>query len=398
VDQARLDRYECRYDSTLAIPAWVVDSVVNVADYLDPTASPIVESEILLANPAETDPNRQIVSRIELTYVQRGDVESIVASPREEEQFSSDGICTQEPLAAAQNMATFFERDVTLNNTEVKGALYVGGVLTFHDSNVAQATPPPPTPPVPNDVGLLAGSINWAGSTGVLDVKPQRRVIIEDNNYHVASSTVIRASATAPATPRIDKGSSAVVQAGVPGFPVVIASEAFRKLRACSDRLAELPGSCDSGSCATHVGVTGTTYGSLSFTLTDGLANVLNIDVATLLAMGPHRIDFTTGRRPTAVRPLIINVKSAIGATVTFEAPDLQGAGTSADYVLWNFPNASRVELLAGDRFYGTILAPYADVVSDASIEGGVIARTFVINNSTLHDVRYFQGTIGWTP
>jgi len=25
-----------------------------------------------------------------------------------------------------------------------------------------------------------------------------------------------------------------------------------------------------------------------------------------------------------------------------------------------------------------------------------VIARTFVINNSTLHDVRYFQGVVGW--
>ncbi len=227
-------------------------------------------------------------------------------------------------------------------------------------------------------------------------MKPQRRVIIEDNNYFVASSTVIRASSTAPTTPRIDKGNSAVVQAGS-GIPVVTASEAFAKLRGCADRLAGLPGTCDNGNCATHVGVTGTTYSNVKFTLTDNLTNVLNIDVATLLALGPHSISFTTGKTPTVVRPLVINVKSAIGATVNFEPPDLQGAGTSAEYVLWNFPNVSRVEIQAStDRLYGTILAPYADVVSDADIEGGVIAHTFEINNSTLHDVRYFQGTIGW--
>lgn len=395
-NQARLDRYECRLDTSVTPFVWVTDNIVNVADYLDPSVTPIVRSEIILVNPAETDPDRQIVSRVILTYVQRGDTESIVAAPREEAQLSSDGVCTQEPLAAARNMAAFFERDVTLNNADVKGAMYVGGTLTFHGSAVAQAVPPAPTPPVPNDTGLLAGSINWAGSTGVLDVRPHRRVIIEDNNYAVTSSTQIRATSTAPSTPRIDKGSAAVVQAGS-GTPIVTANVAFAKLRACADRLAGLPGSCDNGNCATHVAVTGTNYSNVRFTLTDGLANVLNIDEAILAQLSPETIQFTTGRTPTAVRPLIINVKSALGGTVTFEPPDLQGGGGSADYVLWNFPNASRVVIVAStDRMYGTIMAPYADVVSNADIEGGVIASTVVINNSTLHDVRYFQGQLAW--
>lgn len=400
--EARLDRYECKLDTTVTPAVWADDSVVNVADYLDPLASPIVESEIFLVNPAETDPDRQIVSRIEVTYVQRGDVESIVAAPREELQLSSDGICTQEPLAAAQNMATFFERDVTLNNTAVKGALYVGGILTFHGANeVAQAVPPAPTPPVPADTGLLAQTINWTGSTGLLDVKQQRGIVIEDGIFHLSTSgglKRIRASAAASPPPEITAASSASVAAGT-GTPIVTASEAFAKLRACSDRLAELPGSCDNGNCATHVTpvpINATDWGSVRLDLTDGLANVLNINDTQLAALQSERLEFVGGRTPTAARPLVINVASAIGATVTFEAPDLQGGGTSAEYVLWNFPNADRVELLAGDRHYGTILAPYADVVSDADIEGGVIARSFVINNSTLHDVRYFQGTIGW--
>ena len=394
-DQARIDRYVCIYDEDSA--SWTTESVLNVADALDPDASPIAEAEVVVSNPG--DPlAQQIVSNVVVRYVQRGDAESITAAPREEQPLSNDGVCDKEPLEAAQNMATFFERDVTLNNTEVKGALYVGGILTFHNSNVAQAVPPSPTPPVPSDLGLLAGSVNWAGSTGVLDVKPQRGLIIEDNGYHVVPQSGARwvvASPTSGNSPRIVLGSGAVITPGA-ADPVVPPVDAFTTLRACSDRLAGLPDSCNNGTCADHVGVSGSIGSNLRFTLTDGIANVLNITEATLMQLQSEGLDFTTGRTPRADRPLIINVASAPGGTVTFEPPDLQGAGTSASFVLWNFPNAGTVNLLSGDRLYGTILAPYGHVNSDTDVEGGVIARSFVINDSTLHDVRYFEGTLDW--
>ena len=393
---ARIDRYVCVYDDGSG--TWSTESVLNVADSLDPAGSPIAEAEIVVSNPGDALA-QQIVSNVVVRYGQRGDTESIVAAPREEQPLANDGVCDREPLAAAQNMATFFERDVTLNNTEVKGAMYVGGTLTFNNSNVAQAVPPDPAPPVPSDLGLLAGSVNWAGSTGVLDVKPQRGLVIEDNIYHAvpqSGSQWVVESSTSGATPRIALGSGAAITPGDTSNPVVSPVDAFTALRACSDRLAGLPDSCNNGTCADHVTVSGSIGSNLRFTLTDGVANALNITESTLLQLQSESIDFTNGRRPTADRPLIINVASAPGGTVTFEPPDLQGAGTSASYVLWNFPNAGTVNLLSGDRLYGTILAPYGHVNSDTDVEGGVIARTFVINNSTLHDVRYFEGTLDW--
>lgn len=402
-DETRLDRYECREDTSVTPSVWIADSVVNVADFLDPDAMPVAESEIFLVNPSETDPNRQVVSRIEVRYVQRGKIESINAAPREEQQLSVDGVCAQDPLEAAQNMAMFFERDVTLNNSVGKGALYVGGTLTFNNSEVAQAVPPAPTAPVPADTGLLARSIDWAGSTGSLEVKQQRGVVIEDGVFSVSASSGLQriiAGPSAPATPEITAASSASV-AGGSGTPIVNASEAFQRLRACSDRLAALPGSCDNGNCAKHVDtINNTSWSTIRLDLVDGLANVLNISEAQLAALQDETISFVSGRTPTADRPLIINVKSVIGGTVSFRAPGLQGGGASAEYVLWNFPNASAVNLLdgtsSGRRLYGTLFAPYADVTSDEDIEGGVVASTVVINNSTLHDVRYFRGTLDW--
>jgi choice-of-anchor A domain-containing protein/prepilin-type N-terminal cleavage/methylation domain-containing protein len=395
--KARIDRYVCVFDEDTS--TWTTESTLNVADSLDPDASPIAEAEIVVANPAAA-PAEQIVSNVVVRYVQRGGDEAIVAAPREEQPLANDGICDQEPLSAAQNMATFFERDVTLNNTEVKGALYVGGTLTFHDSNVAQAVPPSPTPPVPGDLGLLAGSVNWAGSTGTLDVKPDRGLIVEDNVYYVvpqSGSQSVVESATSAATPEIVLGSGAVITPGDISAPVVAPVDAFTALRACSDRLAGLPDSCNNGTCADHVGVSGSIGDHLRFTLnTAGIANVLNITESTLLQLQSESIDFTTGITPDADHPLIINVASSPGGVVSFEPPDLQGAGASASYVLWNFPNAGTVNLLSGDRLYGTILAPYGHVNSDTDVEGGVIARSFVINDSTLHDVRYFEGTLDW--
>lgn len=394
-NETHIDRYVCVFDD--ATSTWQTESVVNVADFLDPTAAPVAEAEVIVANPSDPA-SQQIVSNVELRYVQRGDTESIIAAPREEQPLGNDGICDTDPLAPAKNMATFFERDVTLNNTEVKGALYVGGILTFHDSNVAQAVPPAPSPPVPADLGLLAGSVNWAGSTGALNVKPHRGLVIEDNVYHQAPQSGeqwILPSAAAGSSPRIVLGSTANVTPGE-DEPVVAPVDAFTALRACSDRLAGLPDSCNNGACADHVGVSGSIGDHLRFTLTDGIANVLNISDTTLMQLQSESIDFTNGRTPTAARPLIINVASQPGGTVTFEPPDLQGAGISAEYVLWNFPNAGVVNLLDGDTLYGTVLAPYSDVNSDTDVEGGVIARNFVINDATLHDVRYFQGTLDW--
>lgn len=400
--EARIDRYECTFDGTI----WVADAVVNVADYLDPTATPVAEAEIFVSNPAAPVADQEVIG-VELRYVQRGETESIVAAPREEQPLGNSGLCGADPLAAARNMASFVEGDVELHGTAVKSTLFVGGTLTFHGGTVAQAVPDTPVAPVPSDIGLIAGSIDWANSTGTFEVKSSKDVIIEDGNYHWATSsgtTKVTETSTS-GSPLIELGSDGL--AIPPGaLPVITAGDAFAELRACSDRLAGLPNSCNSGACAVHVQLptdysgTDTDAGNTRLDLTDDKANAFNIDESNLADLQTIQLQFAPGDEPDVATPLIINVSSVIGGTVSFIPPTLQGSGANSVYVIWNFPNASVVELLApasgSIELRGSLLAPYSRVMSEVSIQGGVIANRFEMFGSSLNDVRSFQGELSW--
>ena len=400
--QSRIDRYECTFDGS----NWIEDAVVNVADYLDPTAAPVAEAEIFVSNPAAAPADQEVIG-VELRYVQRGETESIVAAPREEQPLGSSGLCGTDPLAAALNMASFVEGDVELHGTAVKSTLFVGGTLTFHGGTVGQSVPDVPVPPVPSDIGLIAGSIDWANSSGALEVKSSKDVIIEDGNYHWVPSggtSSVTAAATS-SSPSVSLGNGGVAIAPA-ASPVIVAGDAFAELRACSDRLAGLPNSCNNGACAVHTqlpagyGGTDTDAGNTKLDLTVGKANAFNIDESNLADLQAIQLDFAPGDQPDVATPLIINVASAIGGTVSFIPPTLQGSGANSVYVIWNFPNASVVELLAPPtgsiELRGSLLAPYSRVMSEVSIQGGVIANQFEMFGSSLNDVRSFQGELDW--
>lgn len=389
-DEARIDRHDCSYNTTTA--TWDTDSVLNVADYLDPAASPIAVSEVFVANPGDPIENQR-VQRVELRYTQRGDTESITAAPREEQPLSSFGICSQDPLKAAQNMAAFVEWSVHLDDSETKGALFVGDVLSFSGaSSVAQATPPPPTPPITANTGLYAGEVDWSGSSGSLAIKPHKDAVLVDGNFQRSGNTITAIGGSAAT---IGIGSAGVVSDNG-GTPPVAPGEAFAKLRACSDRLAGLPQSCNGGQCAAEAQEYSSSSSEIRLDLADpGKASVLNIDASKLGALSSATLKWAPSEAPSAAQPLIINVRSAVGASVTFDPPACQGCGTNSEYILWNFPNADYVTMTSG-TLWGTLMAPYAEVYSSADIEGGVIARFLTMDNATLHDVRYFQGTLGW--
>jgi choice-of-anchor A domain-containing protein len=412
-EQARLDRYTC--SSTDGGATWNTDSVVNVADFLDPSGSPVVEAEVVVVNPS--DPiDQQQVARVELRYVQRGEVESIIASPREEQPLGNSGLCGSDPLAAARNFSSFVQGDVYLagpSGTAVKSSLFVGGTLRFtNGSSVAQAVPDVPDLPVAGrKVGLVAGAIDWGGSTGTLDVKAAsggngHDLLIEDGVYHWNTgpgSTTVTADDTG-AGPRI--GLSNGAQAIPPAAdPIVSAGAAFAELRACSDRLAGLPDTCDNGNCAAFVGpppgyvdlASSTPQLRLNLSDTDGVANVLNLHEDDLADIDSIQIAFAPGEAPDADNPFVINIKNdPDDRDVVFEVPALQGAGANSEVLIWNFPNAENVTILAGDQMWGTIMAPYAKVTSYVDIDGSVIARQFDMFGSAIHDERSFQGTLQW--
>ena len=394
-DDAELDRYDCR----LAGLVWEEVSVVNIADSLDTTAAEIVSTSLVVDDPLATDPEEQRVRLVRLQYSHTRELRSIQAAPRVEPLSASAGECGSDPLSATRAMDTFVEADVHLHGTNVKSTLGVGGSLSFEGtgSRVASAS----VGQIPQVAGhenvyLFAGSINWGASENTLDLNSGDAMIFDGNfdlqpqgsNWRLvdptfASSATVRLSnppILAPAPPPIDFG------------------EAFVELQACSDLLASLPAGCDFA-CAEHVGLITTSGGAYPGTagdpdptlvLVDGKANVLNIPEANLAQLDSIKFEAI---KPAQTIPLVINVAS--GASITFTPPQIQAAGNLPIYIIWNFPNATSVSIV-GSTLRGTVFAPYATVTSTQSIEGGVVARRFVMSGSSLNDVRAFDGFFSW--
>ncbi|MDW3215416.1 MAG: collagen-binding domain-containing protein [Ilumatobacteraceae bacterium] len=401
-ETARIDRLVCEFDGT----TWNSTSVLNVADALDGTASPIAEATVLVSNPAAPIVDQQVTG-VEVRYVQRGDVETIQAAPREELPLSSSGVCGPDPLGATKNIDTFIEGDVHLDGTAVKSSLYVGGTLTFEgEPDVAQsnANPPDLGPGSPyNNVGLFANSVGWSASSGTLRVRSGTDAVVQDGNYVGGSSGPI---SEAGGTPRISlQGSGGQIIAPVGTDLPVPPGAAFIELRSCSDRMAALPDSCKNGACASHVGLptgypgTASAGGpQLDLTLVPNQVNVLNLEEANLLDLESIQLNFP----PSQINqntPVVINVGSQIGGTITFNPPTLVGIGSASVHVVWNFPNADVVNVVAGagaSTVDGTIMAPYSVVTSTISIKGGVIASEFYMSGSSLNASFSFEGIFGW--
>ncbi len=296
-----------------------------------------------------------------------------------------------------------------LVGTTVKSSLYVGGSLSFASGpEVAQSSPNAPdlgSGSPYNNVGLFAGSIDWDGSSGDLRVRNGMDAVVQDGNYVAASGDLTKPPGGSGPKVRLSPGGTVIAPAG-PQLPIE-PSAAFFELRACADRLAELPDSCNNGACASYAGLPTPYLGTavepgpqLDLDLDANKTNVLNLEEHNLqeLSSGGIQIN-TTGAAIDATTPLVINVATAIGGTVNFVPPAIAAAGTAPIYIIWNFPNAAVINVMGSPptQLRGTLMAPYAHVTSTISIEGGVIAHSFTMSGPALNDVRSFDGTIGWT-
>jgi choice-of-anchor A domain-containing protein/prepilin-type N-terminal cleavage/methylation domain-containing protein len=389
----RIDRHVCSWDDVASV--WVIETSTNVVDMLDR------DVDLADAAWAEVITSGDEVEAVELSYVQRGDTEVVRAAPREEQRLSTSGVCGADPLSAAADIDAFIEGDVHLIGTSVKSRLYVGGALTFEGSVEVAQTGSLPLVAVPDphgNLGLLAGSVDWAGSTGTLTVRNGKDVLVEDGLYTSDADGPITSPDPAHSAAIDLQGSGGQVLAPA-ADPVISPGTAFATLRACADRLAELPDSCNNSSCAAHVDLPDDYVGTTDapeLHLTPNVANAFNIDVQNLVELQGLVIDFASSHQVSSTTPLIINVASAPGATVEFEAPQVQGSGSTTVHIIWNFPNAGTVRLLAGDGLRGTLMAPYAAVEAWADIEGGVVAQHLTMHGGSLSQERRFDGTFGW--
>ena len=397
---ASIDRLICEFDGTV----WQETSRVNVADSLDATAGTVAAAEVIVADGSLPVEDQEVTSVV-LRYAQQDQLAEIAASPREEQPLSSAGVCGPDPLSATRNIDTFIEGDVHLDGTTVKSSFYAGGSISFEGSpEVAQASPSSPTLPAPHsNVGLFAGSVDWAGSSGQLRVRNGTDLLVQDGNYVGPVSGPVTESGAGGPQISLSPGGQVVPPSGtdLPISPGL----AFIELRACSDRLAGLPDTCNSGACADHVGLpagypgTATASGpQLDLDIpTAGLAYAFNIEEQNLLDLQTVQLNAPSSML-SDLTPLVINVGSTPGGTITFTPPKLSGSGTNAIYIIWNFPNAAVLNVVGsgGDQLRGTIMAPYSIVNSSMTIEGSVIATEFNMSGPALNDQRQFDGDFGW--
>lgn len=402
-DGAMLDRHVCARSGS----SWEEQSVVNIADALDASDGAPAVAEVVPSTDDPTAVGRVVMS---LTPV-LGEVQELSAAPRAEEiadaPVASVGTCTQDPLAAAENFQTFIEFDAHLDGTQVKHSLGVGGSLSFDGNvsvgqNINQQSQRPETQGL-EQAGLFVHRVDWSstGANAGLTVHAGGDAAIEDaSNVEVAAqgqNFTVYESGDSNGRPdiKVQNGGQVLLDDTWVDFDA-----AFAELRSCSDRLAALPADC---SCADHVGLTnvnGDTYegtaanSSVKLVLAPGRVNAFNVPEANMADL----VDVKWASQfPSASSPLIINVAS--GPDLTFTPPQLQGAGSTASYVVWNFPNVTGTLSIAGgggDGVWGTVFAPYAHVTASSKIEGGVIARSFDFTGSSINPSRSFEGVVPW--
>jgi choice-of-anchor A domain-containing protein len=162
-------------------------------------------------------------------------------------------------------------------------------------------------------------------------------------------------------------------------------SDVFASFRASSTSIS---------SCTGNVTPT-VTGGQATLNLGTFANNVWNVTGSTLNSYSQINL---TGNLPTASRPLIINVNAA----GTFNWSNLKFVmGSESDnsmeinrapYILWNFYNATTLNIQSSNLVLGSILAPNADLRNNGfgNITGQIVAKTFTKPNAgELHIAKF---------
>lgn len=312
---------------------------------------------------------------------------------------------SRNPLAGAQGFLSFVEHDVHLGSgSQVYKAIGVGGEFSF--SNGAQIAGHGGHPGfTPADVGLYARRVNWAASSGEVQINgsPQGHVIIVEAVEGVDLSTQKQANimfirGPGSSSPPQIKAQNGQLKKEAPGYAVNFPS-AFERLRACSADLYRLPGNCPG--CAVHVvplhvnanpgnPIPYSGSGNIRIGLQAGMTNVLNV--------GEERLPQITntpqwlGATPDQVDSLIVNVIDTNGDGVVNLHPINFSNHTTK--VLWNFHGVHTVNINGG--VWGTVFATDAHVNATGNIQGNLVARSFTHSGGVVNEARAFAGQVRW--
>jgi choice-of-anchor A domain-containing protein len=297
---------------------------------------------------------------------------------------------TGNPLASAQGFNLMTSGDFTSTKGDIDGAVAVGNNL-FLDGDMVLAAQSAGNFVVPGNLvpsGLYVGNgvVYNSGTNptyvnnGRVHIGNSTGTLISDVDQNNASMNLRLTSAGNPlgidSLPRVQSQSFQPKITVVPvGTPLDFASSYNNfnndgaALKACSNTI--IPSSVSGSGPVVDIQPNKT--------------NVWNITSANLDTWG--EIAFTS--QPTASNPLVINVQTPAtwnwSKNVNF--PALQSS--SAQYIIWNFPDLQTWNINNSSSLIGSVLAPKADIVrSDIvnNIEGQVVAKSFVNKAGELHN------------
>ncbi|MBD0735974.1 hypothetical protein BGM09_22900 [Streptomyces sp. CBMA29] len=348
-------------------------------------------------------------------------VACLVALPSAESASAAPRAAIGNPVEGNQGFGTIVEHDALLGSTETEGTVAMGGDLSFGPGyNVAIHTPGTFT-----DTGdarptalLVNGRVNTADSApdGVLRVENGGYVKIgdptgvsfldRDSNGAAVSTRVVPADAGYDATPRIELTTGQPSASVAPHPDLIDFPSLFTTYRG---RAAAMD------ACATNVTLddaqgapldpqSGLADGTQAYvTLTPGQTNVLHITGDDL-----NRLSVLTFRnQPSADTPFVVVVDTTgTGGDYSWQSVQLAGvSGPQAPYMLWDFPDATSIDMVSGDSLEGTVYAPGADFtdLDSSNIEGDIVVRSLkagpidgnggYVNAGEIHDFP-FDGDI----
>jgi choice-of-anchor A domain-containing protein len=320
--------------------------------------------------------------------------------------ISSGFIFAQSPTEPALGFNVFTESDAWLATNETDGPVAIGGDLSVV-GNYQVSTNYTGNFTVNNTIVslLVNGKVNY--SSGTLQVNQNGYVkigqanssvvwyfdqnnaaspirITPGSNYNASSKIMLQANANQL---NVGLNNNPVIQGGLIDF-----ASSFSKMKNTSLSIAQ---------CTNNVQLTNPNGNPIPNTnlpnqVKVNLNNGVNILNLTLQDMNQVSV-FTYNQQPSASRILVINVDGQ--GPVSWNVWNQAGVGfQQCPYIIYNFHNATSLNIAGNSTIEGTVFAPFADInksSNQSNIEGQVIGRSFRHTGGEVHYAEFLPDVQG---
>lgn len=299
----------------------------------------------------------------------------------------SAAAATSNPFSSLHNFTVVSQGDAKLrvggSGGEIEGSLASGGNVTFGLYNLLVNKDGSALPSVdgPNIQLFVKGAVTIDSGSNKLDLKGNAKIGTTTGMMTTAdgrltrsgfSGYVLNQSSTPQTSVAAYTATAGSYDAAFPAstFPTLVGySEMYKSLTASTPGVVVVPAGVNDG-------------GKLRLTLQSGQTSVLNVTRTQL--ENYSEINFAS-TAPSLSTPLIINVapNSAGDTGSSFNPPRFTGSDTYyANFVLWNFPDFTKLTLTGSTEMGGAVLAPSADLFYERNnpLRGQIAAKTVTIN------------------